>query len=438
MANFDSLHNLQELTKSLTDQKTRENVEKSVILKLISTLQTENTPNEIQLECLRALRNAVANVPNNGNVVINSITSDNNLDNFVERYIADGCEVTFLRVLTQVLANAVNQDIDIKDCVIENILDNAKLIFATSSDAKTKSFLSFCLLNLMKKQSKPWSMFLDFIPFWASDGDDFCLLCLKHVALTYPLVEVEPVARYQLHTVIRDLQLHALLEKESILSLAKDFTMLTDFVFKTQHSLTDDLKAQETLTLLDIIISVSQTDHKIILQDIKSLLINTLYLIRMMHEAGKTEEGNKDHFSNKFKPIGKLAELAELRKENGVSGEDLIENNPVFGFKVKLIQLLVNLVWEHPDNQNLVAEHTGLQLLLDCSQVDARNPFITQWVVMSVKALCQGNQNNQAILASLRRQGVADSALWAELGINLNPHEDKIKVGNSDIKPSTS
>ena len=49
----------------------------------------------------------------------------------------------------------------------------------------------------------------------------------------------------------------------------------------------------------------------------------------------------------------------------------------------------------------------------------------------------QGNQNNQAILASLRREGVADSALWAELGIDLNQDGDKIKVNKSDFKPST-
>ena len=55
-----------------------------------------------------------------------------------------------------------------------------------------------------------------------------------------------------------------------------------------------------------------------------------------------------------------------------------IVDSPTFGFKWKLIELLTNLVWEHHDNQTLVGELDGVALLLDCSQIDARNPLITQ------------------------------------------------------------
>ena len=53
--------------------------------------------------------------------------------------------------------------------------------------------------------------------------------------------------------------------------------------------------------------------------------------------------------------------------------------SPTFGFKDELISLLTGLVWDHAHNQTLVgAELGGVALLLDCSQIDARNPLITQ------------------------------------------------------------
>ncbi|XP_023340250.1 ataxin-10 [Eurytemora carolleeae] len=66
-----------------------------------------------------------------------------------------------------------------------------------------------------------------------------------------------------------------------------------------------------------------------------------------------------------------------------------------------------------------VGELEGVQLLLDCSQIDGKNPLISQWVILSVKALCDKHPENQNILFNLRRQGAADSTLLKELGLRL-------------------
>ena len=55
--------------------------------------------------------------------------------------------------------------------------------------------------------------------------------------------------------------------------------------------------------------------------------------------------------------------------------------------------------------------------MLDCSQMDARNPFITQRVVLAVRALTSANAANQQLLSSLRKLGAADSNLLRELGL---------------------
>ena len=67
--------------------------------------------------------------------------------------------------------------------------------------------------------------------------------------------------------------------------------------------------------------------------------------------------------------------------------------------------------------QDLVGELEGLQLLLDCTQVDARNPLITQWSILAVKALTENHPTNQAILAGLRKDGAMDGSLLKELNI---------------------
>ena len=79
--------------------------------------------------------------------------------------------------------------------------------------------------------------------------------------------------------------------------------------------------------------------------------------------------------------------------------------------------MLTNLVWNNAANQSLVGELDGLGLLLDCSQMDARNPLITQRVVLAVRALTAGHEANQESLANMKKLGTADSGLLRELGL---------------------
>ena len=49
--------------------------------------------------------------------------------------------------------------------------------------------------------------------------------------------------------------------------------------------------------------------------------------------------------------------------------------------------------------------------------MDARNPFITQRVVLAVRALTEGHAANQEVLANMKKLGTADSSLLRELGL---------------------
>ena len=67
-----------------------------------------------------------------------------------------------------------------------------------------------------------------------------------------------------------------------------------------------------------------------------SLLIDAVYLLRMVHELGSKVDA--------FRPVRKLSEL----DESAVAG------NPVFGFKRDLVRLIGNMCWRNKKNQDMV------------------------------------------------------------------------------------
>ena len=115
---------------------------------------------------------------------------------------------------------------------------------------------------------------------------------------------------------------------------------------------------------------------------------------------------------------------SEVLEQDGSSS---VSDSPTFGFKENLVELLTNLVWAHHDNKTLVAELEGVALLLDCSQMDARNPFITQRVVLAIRALTDNHPGNQSLLARTKKLGAADSDLLRELGLSRDKDGNIIK-----------
>ena len=80
-----SLSELQSLTKSLTIEENRLQLDKPKILSLLKLLN-ENKQLDIQLECLRALRNGVANIPTNAQIVVENVFSDD-FQKIVEKFL---------------------------------------------------------------------------------------------------------------------------------------------------------------------------------------------------------------------------------------------------------------------------------------------------------------------------------------------------------------
>ena len=50
---------------------------------------------------------------------------------------------------------------------------------------------------------------------------------------------------------------------------------------------------------------------------------------------------------------------------------------------------------------------------------------IIQWVVLAIRNLCEMNQENQAVIGSMTKQGTVDSSILHEMGLTI--HADKEK-----------
>ncbi|XP_033745415.1 ataxin-10-like [Pecten maximus] len=147
-----------------------------------------------------------------------------------------------------------------------------------------------------------------------------------------------------------------------------------------------------------------------ILQEDADLLTSAVYLLEAIHKLGKDS-------SNDFSSVAKLA------------SDDVDTDHPVFGLRKDLVRLIGNLCFRHRPNQQRAANLNALPLIMDQTNIDKKNPYITQWAILAVRNLCEECPDNKAVLAGLKKQGLADnSAVLRELGMDAEIKDNKIYV----------
>ncbi|CAG9766165.1 unnamed protein product [Ceutorhynchus assimilis] len=177
----------------------------------------------------------------------------------------------------------------------------------------------------------------------------------------------------------------------------------------------DDLAAVEEVScVLKLLACISSNEKSLaFLQNNKDLLINASVLLINLHRIGKAS-------NNVFTPILKLAEINNPSED--------ITRNPAFGFKADLVRLIGNLCWKNQMMQNLAREGEIIPILLDSCNIDAKNPFIIQWVIYAIRNICENNLENQSVIAGLTQRGFIDSKVLQEFGLTLSS-EEMLSIG---------
>eukprot|EP00960_Hanusia_phi_P005968 172455-Hanusia_phi.AAC.3 len=107
------------------------------------------------------------------------------------------------------------------------------------------------------------------------------------------------------------------------------------------------------------------------------------------------------------------------------------------GLKRDVIRILANMCYRDQPSQDLVRELGGIPLILEGTNIDDNNPFSREWSVLAVRNLCEGNEQNQRIIAGIQPQQVASVPQeLRDRGINvtLDNSTGKVKVVRDDAE----
>ncbi|XP_048463797.1 ataxin-10 [Rhincodon typus] len=102
--------------------------------------------------------------------------------------------------------------------------------------------------------------------------------------------------------------------------------------------------------------------------------------------------------------------------------------HPAVGFKAHLIHLIGNLCYHNNENQDKVRELGGIPVILDNCSIDDNNPFVSQWAVFTIRILTEQNMKNQEVISQMSYQGVADSAMLNNMGLQVEERDGKLYV----------
>lgn len=190
--------------------------------------------------------------------------------------------------------------------------------------------------------------------------------------------------------------------------------------FRIISDVADVNDVQITVLCLELLAEYSASDlYQKMLQDNATFVSNVFQFLKTMHLLGKEVQGHR------FAPDQNLSNLFAPSQENGA----------IFGLKATCVKLVANLCWSHAQNQDLVRVAECFPVLLECCNLDAKNPLIKEWAVFAIRNCCQNNLANQHLVASLNRE--SEYCVDPGLGLTLAPG---VNIGtlNKASKPDKS
>ncbi|KAJ8728976.1 hypothetical protein PYW07_006672 [Mythimna separata] len=116
----------------------------------------------------------------------------------------------------------------------------------------------------------------------------------------------------------------------------------------------------------------------------------------------------------------RLGAIDMTTPKKAITCVETVERHVAFGFKAALVRTLANLCWKNQENKKLIRELEVIPVLLDCCNIDARNPLIMQWVIFAVRNLCENCPENQEVISKMTLQAPVDNELLQEMGLTLH------------------
>ncbi|PSN51316.1 hypothetical protein C0J52_15777 [Blattella germanica] len=396
------------ISKALSEAHNRECVTAKVlnnlseVLEELSTGLKNSVPEIIGIftEVFRALRNSCVNQPKNQKTIVENTAAVQNTCIILKWLISLSStqeNIVCLRVGTQFLGNLVVNNNETQP-VIWNKCSNILLDLMKYEDDKIANYSSMVIYNILlgcpdiTTAVEDYKEMLEILIEHAMKDSEFALFTVE-MLLSRPdylpkvYLKITPTHRLflldSMHSMITS-ESKTSIPLSSLMFLTERFKSQADCILKTCTKFVESLEPAEVSKMLQLLASAcAEPSYQPELQKDKALLItcsskeiyhlclrfyrpSTLphkLLLRSVHCLGKAGENN-------FSVIQKMADLSITSQNSDIT------EHPAFGFKSCLVQMLGNLCWKHLENQNQVRELDCISVLLDCCNIDARNPCI--------------------------------------------------------------
>ncbi|CAB3241707.1 unnamed protein product [Arctia plantaginis] len=116
----------------------------------------------------------------------------------------------------------------------------------------------------------------------------------------------------------------------------------------------------------------------------------------------------------------RLGAIDPTTPKKAMTSVETVERHVAFGFKAALVRTLANLCWKNQENKRMIRELEVIPVLLDCCNIDARNPLIMQWVIFAVRNLSENCPENQEVISKVTLKGPVDNEVLQEMGLTLH------------------
>lgn len=191
--------------------------------------------------------------------------------------------------------------------------------------------------------------------------------------------------------------------------ISKEFKKKADCILRNSGDMENKLHPQEVYSLLGVIACASGTDLYYTIYDRDdSLFLSAGALLQSIVALGKKEKANQ------FTPMTKLEEVAP-----GTQIDTSFESEISFELKTLLVRIIGNLLCTNRNNQQHCIDTKLLPALLECTNMDARNPLIKEWSILAIRNACYNCPEIQHMISELTETGTAPNQLLTELNIEM-------------------
>ncbi|KAJ3300136.1 hypothetical protein HK104_004056 [Borealophlyctis nickersoniae] len=168
--------------------------------------------------------------------------------------------------------------------------------------------------------------------------------------------------------------------------------------------------------------------------DVDGMILLLQYMGRVTQDLGPDAKVKlvQEGLGEALMILLKLANRIQPRTKPGGKQEPPKEGNRgLFMVKSDIVKVVGNLAYEAKEVQDEFRRIGAMPMILDQCNIDDNNPFIKENAIFALRNLCDGNFENQSIIAAMEARGVAENPVLDEAGVEAVIDE----TGKLRLKP---